>query len=36
MGLNPADDFAEYAREKVLEDTEPVDLSTIKIKYLDE
>ena len=36
MGLNPVDDFAEYAREKVLEDTEPVDLSTIKIKYLGE
>ena len=34
--LGPISRFAEYKRNPPLQDTEPIDLSTIKIKYLGE
>ena len=36
IALGPISQFVEYERNSPLQDTEPVDLSTIKIKYLDE
>ena len=36
IALGPISQFVEYERNSPLQDTEPVDLSTIKIKYLGE
>ena len=36
IALGPISQFVEYERNSPLQDTEPVDLSIIKIKYLDE